>query len=344
VRRAIAIVTVLVAAVLLVAGGAYAYDASRSDLIAEGVTVDGIDVGGMRASEARVVVRRALLDPLSRPVVAHHDGRRFTLTAERAGIGVDIDGSVDRALDASREGDLLSRAWRGVTGGEVRTDVDAETTYDKGAITRLVKRIQRRIDEPAVDATVNLEQGDVTPHPSQAGLRVRAALLKRQITRRLLSRGHSRQVKVRTAVVDPDVTTEELADRYPAVLIVDRANFTLKFYKRLKLAETYGIAVGQVGLETPAGLYNIQNKAINPAWHVPDSDWAGKLAGTVVPPGPENPIKARWMGIYDGAGIHGTDADYSIGTAASHGCIRMRIPDVVELYDQVPVNAPVYIA
>ena len=58
---------------------------------------------------------------------------------------------------------------------------------------------------------------------------------------------------------------------------------------------------------------------------------------------PENPLKARWMGIYNGAGIHGTDADASIGTAASHGCIRMRIPEVIELYDQVPVGAPVYI-
>ena len=50
------------------------------------------------------------------------------------------------------------------------------------------------------------------------------------------------------------------------------------------------------------------------------------------------------MGIYDGAGIHGTDQTASIGTAASHGCVRMLIPDVIELYDQVPVGAPIYIA
>jgi lipoprotein-anchoring transpeptidase ErfK/SrfK len=84
---------------------------------------------------------------------------------------------------------------------------------------------------------------------------------------------------------------------------------------------------------------------VNPAWSVPNSDWAGDLAGQVIPGGtPQNPLKARWMGIYNGAGIHGTDAAGSIGSAASHGCIRMLIPDVVELYDQVPVGAPVYIA
>jgi lipoprotein-anchoring transpeptidase ErfK/SrfK len=77
---------------------------------------------------------------------------------------------------------------------------------------------------------------------------------------------------------------------------------------------------------------------------VPNSPWAGDLAGKVIPPGPDDPIKARWMGIYAGAGIHGTDADGSIGSAASHGCIRMHIPDVIELYDEVSVGTPVYIA
>jgi len=127
--------------------------------------------------------------------------------------------------------------------------------------------------------------------------------------------------------------------------MVNRSAFQLSVYKDLKLVKTYGIAVGQVGLETPAGLYHIQNKAVNPAWTVPNSAWAGDLAGTVVPGGTaENPLKARWMGIFDGAGIHGTDASGSIGSAASHGCIRMLIPDVIELYDQVPVGAPIYIA
>ena len=78
---------------------------------------------------------------------------------------------------------------------------------------------------------------------------------------------------------------------------------------------------------------------------MPNSDWAGKLAGKVIPPGdPGNPIKARWMGIYNGAGIHGTDAVGSLGTAASHGCIRMAIPDVIELFGHVDVGAPVFIA
>ena len=148
----------------------------------------------------------------------------------------------------------------------------------------------------------------------------------------------------RVKVVQPKVTTADLADKYPQVVTVDRAGFKLRLFKDLKLAKTYKIAVGQVGLETPAGVYHVQNKATDPAWHVPNSDWAGDLAGKVIPGGvPENPLKSRWLGIYAGAGIHGTDAISSLGTAASHGCIRMAVPDVQELYDEVPVQTPVYI-
>jgi lipoprotein-anchoring transpeptidase ErfK/SrfK len=76
---------------------------------------------------------------------------------------------------------------------------------------------------------------------------------------------------------------------------------------------------------------------------VPNSAWAGALAGKLIPPGPDDPIKARWMGIFDGAGIHGTDEVSSIGHAFSHGCVRMLIPDVIDLYDRVSVGTPVYI-
>ena len=126
--------------------------------------------------------------------------------------------------------------------------------------------------------------------------------------------------------------------------MVDRGAFQLRLYKDLKLKKSYRIAVGQVGLETPAGLYAIQNKAVNAAWTVPNSAWAGDMAGQVIPGGtPENPLKARWMGIFAGAGIHGTDQVGSLGSAASHGCVRMAIPDVIELYDQVEVKTPIYI-
>ena len=344
--RYLLIAALLVFVLLAAAGAVYAYDNGRSQKIAEGVSIDGIPVGGMKVSAAQAKLRSGVLEPLSQPVVATYKGRRFTLTPKAASVGVDIDGSVQAAIDASRSGNFVSRTWRDITGGKVKKDVPLHVTYSQPAIDKVVARVSKKLNEPARDANVgNLEKGEVNPTTSKNGLRVRNVTLSRALKAELLDRSGHTPVAVRTKVVKPKVTTKKLAQEYPAIILVNRGAFKLTLYRDLKPAKTYGIAVGQVGLETPAGLYHVQNKAVNPAWHVPNSAWAGKLAGTVIPGGvPENPLKARWLGIFDGAGIHGTDAVGSIGSAASHGCIRMRIPDVVELYDQVPVGAPVYIA
>jgi lipoprotein-anchoring transpeptidase ErfK/SrfK len=140
------------------------------------------------------------------------------------------------------------------------------------------------------------------------------------------------------------VSTGQLATEYPTIITIDRGAFTLRLWRHLRLVKSYTIAVGMAGLETPAGLYHIQDKEVDPSWHVPNSSWAGSLAGQTIPPGPSDPLKARWLGIYNGAGIHGTDAIGSLGSAASHGCIRMAIPDVIELYSVTPLGTPVYIA
>jgi lipoprotein-anchoring transpeptidase ErfK/SrfK len=100
---------------------------------------------------------------------------------------------------------------------------------------------------------------------------------------------------------------------------------------------------GSAGYPTPSGRFAIQNKQVDPVWNVPNREWAGELAGRSIPPGPQNPLKARWMGIYGGAGFHGTADIGSIGTAASHGCVRMLIPDIIDLYDRVDVGTPVFV-
>jgi lipoprotein-anchoring transpeptidase ErfK/SrfK len=344
--RSFFIVATLVVLLVAAAGGIYAYDSGREHQITKGITVGGVPVGGMKEAAARAKLRRAVLEPLNQPVVAHYQGKAYQLTPAQAKVGVDIDGSISQAIQRSREGNILARTARNVQGKRIDEDIKLDIAYNHRAINRMVKRISTKIDRPARDATLNLEQGNVNPTPSATGLTVRAAKLRSQLRRSLLSVDGSRSVKVRTKLVEPKVTSKDLAEKYPAVVIVHRGAFQLSLYKHLKLTKTYGIAVGRVGLETPAGLYHVQNKAINPAWTMPNSSWVAPAdRGKVIPGGtPENPLKARWLGIYAGAGIHGTDDSGSIGSAASHGCIRMRIPDVEELYDQVPVNAPVYIS
>jgi lipoprotein-anchoring transpeptidase ErfK/SrfK len=340
----------VLAAFLLLLGlggvaGVYFYDDSHSNQIAEGVKVNGVPIGGMTPAQAEKKLSATLLAPLDRPVKVRYKDRTFTLTQKAASIAIDIRGSVDKALKRSQEGDMFTRTWRNVRNESLDTELAAEVSYNQPAIRKLVKRVQKSLDRKPVDAKVDLSKGFIDESGSKTGLRVKYNTLAKDVERTLLDPGNTESVKVQTSVVQPKTSTKDLAKKYPAVLIVDRQSFRLTLYKNLKKAKTYGIAVGKVGMDTPAGLYNIQNKAINPAWHVPNSDWAGDLAGKVIPSGdPGNPIKARWMGIYDGVGVHGTSDDASIGSAASHGCIRMHIPDVEELYEEVPVGAPIYIA
>ena len=154
-----------------------------------------------------------------------------------------------------------------------------------------------------------------------------------------------REVTVPLRLTRPKVTTSQLAAKYPAYIVIDRAGFTLRYYRRLALQRSYPIAVGMQGLETPAGLYSIQWKQVDPPWYVPNDAWAGSLAGQTIPPGPQDPLKARFMSFDGGAGIHGIDpSEYgTIGHDASHGCVRMTIPDVIDLYSKTPVGTPVYI-
>jgi lipoprotein-anchoring transpeptidase ErfK/SrfK len=340
-RAQIAIVAALVGLAVLV-GGAYAWDRAESDQIAKGVTVGGVDVGGMSADAAAKKLNNRLVKPLDGPVTVTFQGTKYTLGPDRLQLHADVHGMADAALEASRSDNLPSRVWRYATGGEVDHNIHPEIAYSKGAVASFVQTVAKEIDTPAQDATVEPSPASLNAVPGHDGLQLDTGGLQNQITEAIQS-PHDRTVKPKVQRTKPQVTTDQLAAQYPVYLTIDRGNFQIRLWQDLKLAKTYTIAVGQQGLETPAGTYSIDDKQVNPSWHVPDSAWAGDLAGRVIPPGPQDPIKARWMGFYNGAGIHGTDEISSLGTAASHGCVRMSIPDVEELYDQVPLGTPIYI-
>jgi lipoprotein-anchoring transpeptidase ErfK/SrfK len=338
------VIGVVIAALVLVgAVGAWAYDHSKRDTIADGVRVGGVDVGGMSADQARARLKR-LRSRLRRPVVATYDGRRVVLSAQRAGVAVNVDGAVDEALARSREGTIFSRLGREITGGSVDADVQPHVVYSRIAVDHFMAETVDRFDRPARDASIDFSPASLEPVAAQDGVTVKRRPLRRAVVHALTTAGAPHAVAVRARIVKPKVTTAQLAAKYPTIITVDRTSFRLRLWKDLKLVKTYSIAVGMAGLETPSGVYSINDKQVNPSWHVPNSPWAGDLAGQVIPPGPADPIKARWMGIYAGAGIHGTDDVGSLGSAASHGCIRMAIPDVIELYDRTPLGSTVYIA
>ncbi len=336
------IVTAVVLVAALVVGGAYAYDQSQAGKIADGVTIDGIDVGGMNAEEAEAKVRRELLRPLDKPLRATFRDQKWSLAGEKLKVRADIEGAVSRAVDVSREGDLPTRLGRYLGGDELEVGISAHVDYSTSAINKFVRQIAEELNQEPRDASVDPTADTLEVVASQPGRKLRDVRLTDDLSDAVTA-GGPRTVQVHVHKTPPDVSTEEVAERYPSYLTLDRANFTLRLYRDLELAKTYTVAVGQEGLETPEGTYEIQAMEEEPTWYVPESDWAGDLAGEVIPPGPDNPIKARWMAIFEGAGIHGTDETASLGSAASHGCVRMSVSDVEELYDEVEVGTPIFI-
>jgi lipoprotein-anchoring transpeptidase ErfK/SrfK len=322
---------------------AYAYDNAQKDKIADGVTVAGVEVGGLDADQAARTVRRQLLSPLRQSLTVSFGGRTWTLPGRRLKVRADVEDAVERAVEESQNGGLPTRLVRYVSGGELDKEISAQVEYSKPAIDRFVRHLAEEVDREARSASVDASAYSLAVAPARPGRKLRDNRLESELREAVLDANAPHAIVARVHSTKPEVSTDEVASEYPSYLTLDRSSFTLRLWKHLKLAESYTVAVGQEGLETPAGLYHIQEKQVNPSWHVPNSSWAGDLAGQVIPPGPEDPIKARWLGIFEGAGIHGTEETSSLGSAASHGCVRMSIPDVEELYDQVEVGTPIYI-
>jgi lipoprotein-anchoring transpeptidase ErfK/SrfK len=328
------------------AGAAYAYDHGRRDLIAQGVTIDGIPVGGLRAAAARALVQRRVVQPLQRPVTVVAATRRWQLSSTQAGVTLDAAAMVDDAVRLSRQGSFISRALRGLEGGALKRDVSLGVSYDHAAVRRLDAAVRRALDVAPRDASVAPSAAGLQSVSSRVGVRVNSGRLGAAVERALTDGHAPHRVPVPIVRVTPAVTTARLASAYPTYIVVDRGGFTLRFYDHLRLMRSYAIAVGMQGLQTPAGLYHIQWKQVDPPWYVPNSSWAGALAGKTIPPGPQDPLKARFMSFDGGAGIHGIDpSEYgTIGHNASHGCVRMTIPDVIDLYARSPVGTPVFVA
>jgi len=343
-RKRTSIVVIIAAALLVVVvGAAYAYDSSQKDKIADGVTVGGVDVGGMNEEEAAAAVRRKLLAPLRTSLVVNFDGQTWKLSGKKLKIRADVDSAVEEAVEDSQEGGFPSRLVRYVSGGEVDEQITPQVAYSQPAINRFVRHVAEEVNREPQNADVEATPDSLEVVAGKDGRKLRDNLLEKKLKAAVLNANAPHKIVAAVHATKPEVTKSEVAAEYPSYLTLDRATFTLRLWQHLKLAKEYTVAVGMEGLETPEGLYEIQEKEENPVWHVPNSDWAGSLAGQTIPPGPSNPIKARWMAIFEGAGIHGTEETYSLGHAASHGCVRMAIPDVEELYDLVEVGTPIFI-
>jgi lipoprotein-anchoring transpeptidase ErfK/SrfK len=342
--RSFIIIAASLAVLVVGAAALYLYDHGQRDTIAKGVKIAGIDVGGMSTKAAREKVGGELKSRLQQPIVVAYGKRRFTLHPATARVGYDVQATVDEAIARSREGNIIGRTWRSITGGAVHANLAPKVTYSRPVVKRFVEGVVKELNRTPQDASLNYSSGGLEPIPGRDGLSVNTSQLRNGVVFDIENQRYEGVLRPVVRRTKPAVTTSQLARKYPRVVVIDRGGFTLTLYKNLKHFRSYGIAVGQAGLESPAGLHSVESKTVDPAWNVPNEAWAGSLAGTTVPGGsPDNPLKARWIGFFPGDGIHGTADDASIGSAASHGCIRMHVPDVEDLYNRVELGDPVYV-
>src|SRR4051794_21457693 len=172
----------VVACFLLILGAGavaatYFYDQGKKNLIAEGVKVNGVPIGGMTRAQAQQKLSATLLKPLDRPVKVEYKDHTYTLTQKAASIGINIEGSVDKALKASQNGDMFSRTWRNLRNEQLNQALAADVTYNKPAIDKLVKRVRKSLERKPRDAKLDLSKGRVDPTTSQQGLRVKYVTL-----------------------------------------------------------------------------------------------------------------------------------------------------------------------
>ncbi len=284
--------------------------------IPAGVRVAGVRVGGLRAGDAISVVHKAF----ARPLAVYVDRARVDLDPAKFA-SVYVETAVARA--------------RVSTAG---TNVELVVAVRGAPLRAWVASLEKRFAHAPVDATLKLKNGKPFLTKDKAGSRLDAARLTERIVAAL--RGNTRlPVRVHTRPVAPKVSV----GTYAEVIVINRSINRLYLYKQNKLSRTFPVATGQAIYPTPRGTWHIVVKYRNPWWYPPtSSSWARGLKP--VPPGPNNPLGTRWMGLdAPGVGIHGTDAPSSIGYSASHGCVRMQVPDAEWLFDHVDIGTTVFV-
>jgi hypothetical protein len=283
------------------------------------VSVSGIGIGGLTSEPARTRIQRAF----GRPLQFVHAGKRWEARTSRFATRWFVQAALSRALQAAP--------------GE---SVELGVSYRQRLVRRYVAELAERFYVEPVDARLAGLGSDGRPviAPERPGRRVAKQLLQGSIAHALHT---PRRAPLRLPMrpVAPRLTQAE----FGPVVVIARESKKLTLYDGQRAVRTFPIATGQASYPTPLGTFSIATKQRNPWWYPPpDSDWAqGKEP---IPPGPGNPLGTRWMGLTAPlVGIHGTPDAASIGYSASHGCIRMLIPDADWLFDQVEIGTPVVI-
>jgi lipoprotein-anchoring transpeptidase ErfK/SrfK len=307
---------VLLLALAAVASGAAAPSAQRSGVVPPGVTIGGLRVGALNSEQAR----SAISWWYDRPLHFAFFSKRWSARPSALGAKVDIDWAVEHVLKASP-----------------RQHISLRVNVDQRQIRRYVRALDGRLSIEPEDATATLKGLQPVVQAGKPGLELNRERTALRIEG-ALAVFHRPLLHPSAKTVAPSVTRKD----FGALIVIYRGSNQLHLYRGDQPWRTFQVATGQAIYPTPLGSWHVVDLQRNPWWRPPDSPWAQGLKP--IPPGPGNPLGTRWMGLdAAGVGMHGTPDAASIGYSASHGCIRMRIPDAEWLFDHVRIGTPVFI-
>ena len=339
-RRPLVVVAVVV--IVVVAGttaAAYAVDRIETDHILPGITVAGVDVGGMNGSQAASTVQTAL-DPQLRRTLAIEAGPK-TMRVLPADLGVRalVGAAVQQALRESQSTSWLPRSYHRLFGWSSKRSIAVRFAYPTAQIAALVAHLAAKVDRAPQNAALQASSNDMSIVRTRA--RAGRSLRRKEAVALLLGALQTRAVSVRLPVAHP--RPKVTAARLGETITVDLSTNTLRLYDGLRVVRTYPVATAMSPYSTPVGTWHVVGKEFNPVWVNPGTAWAASMP-KVIPPGPANPLGLRALQL-DAPGIliHGTPEDWSIGHWASHGCVRMHEYDAIALYPLVPVGTRVII-
>lgn len=328
--------------VLVVGSGAayaaYRYDRSQEGRILPGVTIGDVNVGEMTRDEAIAAVRQAAEPDLSREIEVRARGRSWHVTPVELGTEADVEAKVDQALALSEGMPWHERAIARIFDRPVDERFPIRFSRNGEMIKRFVGIVEEASYVSSSDAAIGIENGEVVLRRPKMGRELNVKKARRML--RSAIREGDALVTLPVSKVEPEVTPETLG----MSLVVRISENRLYVYDGLRVIKRYDVATGTGGYPTPQGTWNIWDKRESPTWVNPAPDGWGANLPAVIGPGPGNPLGTHALYLdAPGIRIHGTYAESSIGTYASHGCIRMRIAESKELFGMIPIGTQVHI-
>lgn len=293
-------------------------------VIAPGVSIAGVAVGGLSQDAAAAAVLAQHVAPRRLVLSLTFRSRRLAIDPVKVGYTADVPYAVAVALIYGRSRPVPAE---GVV-------VPLKQKVNRARLAATLRLRAAAHDLPARDAALRLKGVAPVVSKPRIGIAIDLAASATVVEAAILTRDRASYPLMSRRVV-PAVTS------VGPVVVIDQSRFRLTYWKAGKRI-AFPVAVGTSANPTPTGNFRVIEKQTNPTWFPPDSPWAEGLGP--VPPGVSNPLGTRWIGTSAPAiGMHGTPQSGSIGSRASHGCIRMYIGDAERLYDLVDVGTPVFI-